>query len=154
MLIGPLAVGVWDSALSYGRGVRRIVQSGQRAAGDSGSVCLPAVAEREREDCRSDCAGDGCVPVWRRRRGNAGSDNAVHLYNTTNFENVGTLRGATSGVMSVAFSAREGEFILGTCTDNSARIWTVKTQRLRVCAVGVDVCQPRCCWLAGARRGN
>lgn len=80
------------------------------------------------------CAADACIrcvdPLDEALRWTADlvSDS---VYDTRTAQPTAQLRGVPQSVMSVEFSS-DGLLVLGGCNDNSARLWDLRLQRLRV----------------------
>lgn len=58
----------------------------------------------------------------------AGRDRRIHLWNTQNWQETGTLRGHTYHISSIAFSA-DGEKLVSGSYDLSVRLWDVNARR-------------------------
>lgn len=74
-----------------------------------------------------------------------GADKKIKLFDARTGHLIQTLSGALQTITSVAFNSSD-EMILGSCTDNATRIWSLATHRLRVgeqkknTLLGMDVC--------------
>lgn len=60
-----------------------------------------------------------------------GADKKIKLFDAKTGHLIQTLSGALQTITSVAFNSSD-EMILGSCTDNATRIWSLATHRLRV----------------------
>ncbi|CEG65457.1 hypothetical protein RMATCC62417_02245 [Rhizopus microsporus] len=59
-----------------------------------------------------------------------GADRKIRLYDTRSGHMIQALGGALQTITSVSFNSTD-EMILGSCTDNATRIWSLSTHRLR-----------------------
>ncbi|CAO3697135.1 unnamed protein product [Rhizopus microsporus] len=59
-----------------------------------------------------------------------GADRKIRLYDTRSGHMIQALGGALQTITSVSFNSTD-EMILGSCTDNATRIWSLATHRLR-----------------------
>ncbi|CAO3696879.1 unnamed protein product [Umbelopsis ramanniana] len=59
-----------------------------------------------------------------------GSDKKVRVYNSRQYNHTHTLSGSLQTLTSVDFNESE-EFLLGSCMDNSTRIWDLASSRIR-----------------------
>lgn len=60
-----------------------------------------------------------------------GADKKVKLIDGRTGHLIQTLSGALQTITSVAFNSTD-QMVLGSCTDNATRIWSLSTHRLRV----------------------
>lgn len=60
-----------------------------------------------------------------------GADKKIKLLDAKTGNLLQTLSGALQTITSVSFNSTD-EMILGSCTDNATRIWSLSTHRLRV----------------------
>lgn len=60
-----------------------------------------------------------------------GADKKVKLVDGRTGHTIQSLSGALQTITSVAFNSTD-EMVLGSCTDNATRIWSLSTHRLKV----------------------
>lgn len=60
-----------------------------------------------------------------------GADKKIKLIDAKSGHTLQSLSGALQTITSVSFNSTD-EMILGSCTDNATRIWSLSTHRIRV----------------------
>lgn len=60
-----------------------------------------------------------------------GADKKIKLFDARTGHILQSLSGALQTITSVSFNSTD-EMILGSCTDNATRIWSLSTHRLKV----------------------